>query len=245
MKTRDPLLPLGAALALLLACQAAAAQVATLTERETNQRGNFAVGAGTDTDNGNYLLDLLSLDPQFSNVAGDSGAAAGGSASFSTAQAYALQGGTVVFSGAALTAVDGPASVVTYADALSQLALVLLLDAPTPFELRVDLVEAPGTTVNGLVPRADAQVRLAGPGDVWLYNGGGSFVQSGVLAAGTWNINAFADARGNGDARFAGVLTLSPVPEPAAWLLLVLGAPALLWRRVRATEARQALRQSS
>lgn len=224
---------IAATIALLLVAPATMAQAATLSARDTQQRGNFAVGAGTTTDNGNYLLDVVTLEPVFSNVAADNGSAAGASASFSTAQAYALQAEGLDFSGSAMTAVAGPVNVVTFADALSQLELVLVLDRPTPFELRVDLVETLGATVNNVAPRADAQFKLSGPGDGWLYNAAGSFVQTGVLAPGTWRIDAFADARGNGYAGFAGTLALAPVPEPAAWLLMALGLVALALPRGR------------
>jgi hypothetical protein len=224
---------IAAAIALLIVTQATVAQAATLSARDTLQRGNFAVGAGTNTDNGNYLLDVVTLEPVFSNAAADSGSAAGASASYSTAQAYALQADGLDFSGSAVTAVNGPVNVVSFADSLSQLELVFVLDQATPFELRVDLVETLGATVNNFAPRADAQFRLSGPGDVWLYNAAGSFVQTGVLAPGTWRIDAFADARGNGHAGFAGRLALAPVPEPAPWLLMALGLAALVLARRR------------
>jgi hypothetical protein len=224
---------IAAAIALLLVTQATVAPAATLSARDTLQRGNFAVGAGTITDNGNYQLDVVTLEPVFSNVAADTGSAAGASASYSTAQAYALQVDGLDFSGSAVTTVEGPVNVVGFADALSQLELVLVLDQATPFELQVELVETLGATVNNLAPRADAQFRLSGPGNVWLFNAAGSFVQTGVLAPGTWRIDAFADARGNGHAGYAGRLALAPVPEPAAWLLMALGLAALALPRGR------------
>jgi hypothetical protein len=224
---------LGLALALLLAAQAAAAQTVVLTARETTQRGNFAVGSGTNTDNGNYALDLATLEASFANVAGDSGAAAAARASFTTAQSYAVFDERVDFSASAVTSVEAPVGVTAFSDTLSQLELVLVLAVDTPFELRVDLNETLGATVNNLAPRANAQVRLSGPGDSWFINTPGSLVQSGVLAAGTWRIDAFADARGNGDAGFIGTLVLTPVPEPAAWLLLAGGAGFMMLRRRR------------
>jgi hypothetical protein len=216
----------------LLACQVAAAQSVTLVGRETTQRGNFAVGFGTNTDNGHYVLDVLTLEPAFANVASDSGAAAGATANFTTAQSYEVFDNRVDFSGSAFTAIQAPPGVTAFADTLSQLELVLVLSAATPFELQVNIGEALGATVNNLAPRADAQFRLSGPGDTWFYNTAGSFLQTGVLAAGTWRINAFADTRGNGDASFIGTLLLAPVPEPATWLLMAGGIAALLSRRL-------------
>jgi hypothetical protein len=216
----------------LLGSQAeVAAQGLSLSERETTQRGNFAVGFGTNTDNGNYDLALVTLESAFANVASDSGAAAAAFASFTTAQAYTVFDSGVDFSGSAATTIEAPPNVAAFSDTLSQLALVLVLTEATPFELRVNVTETLGATVNNLAPRANAQFRLSGPGDVWLYNSPGSFVQAGVLAAGTWRIDAFADARGNGNAAFSG--TLSLVPEPATWLLLAAGGAALLFRRRR------------
>ncbi len=221
----------------LLACQAAAAQSLTLVGRETTQRGNFAVGFGTTTDNGNYALDVVTLEPAFANVASDSGAAAGATASFTTAQSYEVFDNRVDFSGSALTAIQAGVGVSAFSTTLSQLELVLVLSVATPFEMQVNIVEGLGATVNNLAPRADAQFRLSGPGDSWLYNTTGSFLQTGVLSAGTWRINAFADTRGNGDASFSGTLLLAPVPEPAAWLLMTLGLAAIGLRRVRADAA--------
>jgi hypothetical protein len=236
MKTRSLLHPLGATLALLLACHAAAAQVATLVERDSRQTGNFAVGFGGDTDSDSYLLDLTGLDPAFANVASDGGSAGAApdaaSASFSTSQAYTLFDDRLEFSGSAVTEVAAPlANMVAFAQTLSQLELALVLTEATPFELRIDVDEVLGAAVNGLAPRADAQVRLTGPGGSWLFNTSGSFLETGVLAPGTWRINAFADTRGNGSASFIGTLALAPVPEPAAWLLMALGGGALLLRR--------------
>lgn len=225
------------ALALLLAAQTATAQLATLSERDTKQNGNFAVGFGGDSDSDTYNLDLTGLDPAFANVADSSGSVgtppSAASASFSTAQAYTLFDDRLEFSGAAVTEVAAPlAGMVAFSQALSQLQLTLVLTAPTPFELRADVVETLGAAVNNLTPRADGQVRLSGPSGSWLFSAAGSFVQTGVLAPGTWTISAFADARGNGHAGFEG--TLSLVPEPSAWLLMMLGLAATLLRRVRA-----------
>jgi hypothetical protein len=225
-----------AMLTLLLAVPVALAQALSLSGRDTRQTGTFAVGAGTTTDNGNYLLDLVTPDLSFANVGTDSGAAAGAGASFLTAQAYTVLPGRVEFSGSAVTTVQAPAGVTSFADALSDLELLLVLAVPTPFEFRVDVVEILGTAVNGLAPRANTQVRFSGPGDVWIVDAPGSFVQTGVLAAGTWSISAFADARGNGDARFGGALTL--VPEPAAWALMALGMAAIGFTRCGARAAR-------
>lgn len=235
-----------AGLTLLLACQAVAAQAVSVATRETVQSGDFLVGFATLGDSGSYDQTFTMPDTAFGNVAADSGGVNGlhndtpvvGSGSFSTAQAYELLADRVVFSGSAVTMLATPFSHVSVgANALSMLDLLLALPVPMQFTFTGELVELPGAAVNGLSARADAQVKLSGPGDTWLFTGAGAFLQQGVLDAGSWRINAFADTRGNGNASFAGTLLLTPVPEPAAWLLLALGAPWLLARRLRAGEA--------
>jgi hypothetical protein len=233
-------LRVAAGLAVLLACQAVAAQAVSVATRETVQNGDFLVGFATLGDSGRYGQTFSTPDSAFRNVAADSGGVNGfhgntpvvGSGSFSTAQAYELLADRVMFSGSAVTTLSTPFSYVsTGANALSMLDLLLALPTPMQFIFTGELVELPGTAVNGLTARADAQVKLSGPGDTWLFTGAGAFVQQGVLDAGLWRINAFADTRGNGNASFVGALLLTPVPEPAAWLLLMLGVPALAWRR--------------
>jgi len=232
-----------AANALLLVAPLVAAQVATVNTRETIQSGNFAVGFATLGDSGSDLQTFTTPDASFANVVSDSGSVNGlhgdtpvvGSGSYASGQAYELQADRVVFSGSAVTTLSTPYSHVSAgANALSQLDLLLELSVPMVFTFSGEITEAPGATVNGLTARADALVKLSGPGDSWLFNGAGSFFQTGVLDAGAWRINAFADTRGNGGAAFVGTLLLTPVPEPAAWLLLARGAPGLLWRRLRA-----------
>lgn len=243
------ILQLAAAQALLLAAPLAAAQVATLNTRETIHSGNFTVGFATLGDSGSLLQTFTTPDATFANVVGDSGSVNGlhgdtpvvGSGSFTSAQAYDLLADRVVFSGSAVTTLSTPFSYVSAgATALSQLDLLIELPAPMFFSFSGELTELTGATVNGLTPRADALVKLSGAGDNWLFNDAGAFFQSGVLDAGAWRINAYADTRGNGNAAFVGTLLLTPVPEPAAWLLLALGAPGLLWRRLCAVQGRAA-----
>lgn len=237
---------MAAGLTLLLACHAVAAQPVSVATRETVQNGDFQVGFATLGDSGSYDQTFTTPDTAFGNVGADSGGVNGfhvdtpvvGNGSFSTAQAYELLADRVVFSGSAVTTLSTPFSYVSAgANALSMLDLLLVLPTQMHFTFTGELVELPGAAVNGLTARADAQVKLSGPGDNWLFTGAGTFFQQGVLDAGQWRINAFADTRGNGNASFAGTLLLTPVPEPAAWLLLMLGAPALAWR-LRAGGAR-------
>jgi hypothetical protein len=227
--------------------QAALAQAPSLVSRETLQSGNFIVGFATLGDSGSDASTVTLPDAVFSQSIGDSGAVNGlfgntpvaGSGSFSSFQAYEVGASLVRFEGSAASSVSTPYAYVSVgANALSQLELVLELSAPTAFELRVDVVEVPGGPVNGLTPRADALVKLSGPGDNWLFNTAGSFVQAGVLGAGLWRINAFADTRGDAGAAFLGRLALAPVPEPASAVLALLGLGAIGLRRAAARTPR-------
>lgn len=231
-----------AAAVLLLCAPLVAAQVASVSTRDTIQSGNFAVGFATLGDSGNALQTFTTPDVTFANVVGDSGSVNGlhgdtpvvGSGSFTSAQGYDLLADRVVFSGSAVTTLSTPFSHVSAgATALSQLDLLIHLPVPMHFVFSGEVTELPGATVNGLTARADALVKLSGAGDNWLFNDAGGFFQSGVLGAGDWRINAFADTRGNGNAAFVGTLLLTPVPEPAAWALWLAGAAGFAWRRRR------------
>jgi opacity protein-like surface antigen len=227
-------------LLLAVAPLAAQAQAPSVVTRDSLLSGNFQLGFATLGDSGSDRQQATTPDASFYNLISDSGGVDGlfgdtpvsGSASFGSTQSYAVGTDRVDFGGEASSAVATPYPWVSVgATALSQLDLLLHLPVPMAYTLEIDVFEQPGATVNGLTPRADALVKLSGPGDVWLFNETGSFQQSGVLAAGDWRINAFADTRGNGYASFLGFVQLAPVPEPGGLALLVAGVGVLLLRQ--------------
>lgn len=220
---------------------AAQAQEISLISRESILSGNFLVGYATLGDSGSDLQTFTTPDLSFVHSAEDSGGVNGlwgglpvvGSGLYEISQRSESGPLEITVEGTAFTMLSTPYGYVSAgANALSQLDFLFDLPVPMNFGLYLQMIELPGATVNGLTARADALFKLSGPGDTWLFTDAGDFVQTGVLPAGQWRINGFADTRGNGEASFLATILLSPVPEPGTALMLALGLAGLVgWRK--------------
>lgn len=223
------------------AASAAHAQGISVVSRESILRGDFLVGYATLGDSGSDLQTHTTPDLSFVHSVVDSGGVDGfwgnlpvvGSGLYEISQRSESGPLELTVEGTAFTMLSTPYSHVSAgANALSQLDFLIDLPVPMNFGLYLQMIELPGTTVNGLTARADALFKLSGPGDTWLFTEAGDFVQTGVLPAGQWRINAFADTRGNGEESFLATILLSPVPEPGTALMLALGLAGLVgWRK--------------
>jgi hypothetical protein len=227
----------------VLAGAATAAQAATLVRRTTNVFGNFTVGYASLGDGGSFNEFLSSLELAYSQAANDAGAVSGdfrgtpveGSASFASEAGYVFDVDQVAGQGGTSTSGDTPYDHVSLgANALSLVRLEFTVDVLTPFVLTGSLSSTLGPGVGARTSEALATVVFSGcVGCSWRSDiTPGAFVGAGTLIPGnTYRLQGNTSTRLNGDAQFAFDLQLSPVPEPAAWLLLTLGLPALLWRR--------------
>jgi hypothetical protein len=229
---------------LLLAATTTLAQGATLTARLTNVFGNFLVGAGPVGDSGSFSEFLTTPDLAYDQQAQDAGAVNGvlngqpvqGSASFATQAEYVFSDAQIVGGGAAATTGETPFAYVSLgANAISAVRLDFQVPVLTHFVLTGAISSALGPNVGQATSLAQASVQLTGAGgSFWSTANGhqGAFASAGTLLPGnTYRFSANASTRINGDAQYSFNLVLTPVPEPAVWLLLALGGPVLLWRR--------------
>lgn len=228
---------------LLLALGAGSTQAVELTRRTSNVFGNFLVGAGPVLDSGSFSELLFTLDTAYGRDANDAGAVNGslngqpvtGSASFASGTHYAVGDAVIWGNGHATTTGETPFGYVSLgANAISALRLEFTVDVPTPFVITGSVLHTLGPGVDTRVSEAGASVFFSGcVGCAWdSAHAPGAFSGSGTLIPGnTYSLQANASTRINGDAQYAINLQLSPVPEPAAWLLLAVAIPALLWRR--------------
>ncbi len=228
---------------LVLAATANVAHAADLVRRTTNVFGNFTVGYAALGDSGSFNEFLSTLELAYGQSANDAGAVSGdwrgtpvqGSASFASHAGYVFGTDQVVGQGGTTTSGDTPYDYVSLgANALSLVRLEFTVPVLTPFVLTGTLGSTLGPGVGTRVSEALATVVFSGCiGCSWRSDlTPGAFVATGTLIPGnTYRLQGNTSTRLNGDAQFAFNLQLSPVPEPAAWLLLALGLPALLWRR--------------
>ncbi|MFO1318637.1 MAG: hypothetical protein U1F52_03395 [Burkholderiales bacterium] len=233
---------------LLLAATAAHAQDAVLSSRLTNVFGNFTVGAGPVVDNGGFSELLTTTSASYAQDAADAGAVDGafngqpvqGSASFSSDAQYLFGGTQITGSGSASTTGDTPFTYVSLgANAISSVRLDFRLPVLTRFTLSGSITSTLGPDVGTRTSNAQSSVQLTGTG-LWTSDDDpGGFSASGTFLPNvTYRLAGNASTRINGDAQYSFNLLLSPVPEPACWLLLAIGVPLLLARRTTAEVTR-------
>lgn len=235
-----------AAAALLAGAAATVAQPAELVRRTSNVFGNFVVGYAALGDGGSFGELLFTLESLYARDAADAGAVSGdwngtpvqGSASFASGVGYVFDPAQVVGSGYAITTGETPYDHVSLgANSIGMTRLEFTVDVITPFVITGAVSHTLGPNPGARVSEALASVQFTGCiGCLWRSDTSpGSFMGSGTLIPGvTYTISGNATTRLNGDAQWAFNLQLSPVPEPAVWLLLAMGLPALLWQRARA-----------
>lgn len=241
--------------ALLLAATAqAAAQEAVLTGRLSNVFGNFLVGAGIVNDSGSFSELLSTPDLAYAREAADAGSVSGvvsgqpvtGSAGFASAAEYVFDGLQIVADGLAATTGETPFSYVSLgANAISSVRLDFRVPVLTNFVLTGTVLAVQGPDIGTRPSSAMASVQFNGAvGANWHTDSfQGDFVASGTLIPGTYRITGRASTELNGDAQYRFDLQLSPVPEPAAWMLLAMGMPFLLRSRRRTGELAHHWRQ--
>lgn len=236
-------------LALGLAASAAAqAPPLVLTQRLTSVFGNFLVGAGPVLDSGSFSEFLTApLSSAYNRTAADAGAVNGmlngqpvvGFAGFSSEALYAVIPTGITAGGGAMVQGGAEYAYMSFGtNASSTVRLDFTVPVPTAFVLSGTVFAAIGPGVNGVGASADAGVSLTGVGFWDTASHQGAFVSSGMLVPGNgYRLTGRASARVNGDASYTLALVLSPVPAPAAWLLLTLGLPIVLLRGRRAARA--------
>ncbi len=226
-------------LAVAVAAAPAAAQDAVLVTRQSNVFGNLVVGAGPVVDSGGFNEFLSTLDTTYAREVADAGAVSGawsglpvsGSAGFASAAEYAFGGSLVVAEGSVATEGDTPYGYVSLGvNAISNVRLEFQVPVITNYTLSGSVLAVRGPDVDLRTSQAAASVQFTAPGSTTWHTDShlGGFVASGTLLPGsTYRLTGNASARLNGDAQYAIHLVLSPVPEPAAWTLLLLGLLAL------------------
>ncbi len=239
-----------AALALGALLSAGTAQAADLTGRTSNVFGNFTVGAFAIVDSGGFNEFLTTPTLAYGREASDAGAVNGiwndtpvqGSASFASGTQFVFDPMHVVGNGHAETTGATPFDYVSLgANAISSLRLEFTVPELTAFTLTGSVLAAPGVNVGPRVSEATANVQFSGCiGCRWnAASEPGGFNASGLLIPGNvYTLRGDASSRLNGGGQWSFDLVLAPVPEPAAWVLLALGLPALCWRRFSAPAAR-------
>jgi len=227
----------------LLAGCATAVQAADLVRRTSNVFGNFVVGYAALGDSGSFNEFLNSLELAYGQAADDAGAVNGdwrgtpvqGSASFASETGYVFGSQQIVGNGSVATTGSTPYDHVSLgANAISFVRLEFTVTEPTPFVLTGSVTGNLGPNIGVRISESLATLQFTGCiGCLWRSDlTPGGFAGSGTLIPGiTYTLTGNATTRLNGDAQYAFNLQLSPVPEPAAWLLLAMGIPALLWRR--------------
>lgn len=241
----EPLLKRCIAAAAMLGCllTGGPAHAADLVRRTSNVFGNFSVGAFAIVDNGNFSELLTTLALAYGREASDSGAVNGvwngtpveGSASFGAGTAFVFDPVHVVGLGHAETSGATPYDYVSLgANASSSLRLEFTMPEITSFVLTGSVLAVPGPDVGVRDSRSSASVQFSGCiGCLWnAESAPGGFGASGLLIPGNvYTLRGEAASRINGSGQWAFDLVLGPVDEPAAWLLLALGLPALRWRQ--------------
>ena len=241
--------PAGAlALGALLA--AGPAQAADFVRRTTNVFGNFSVGAAAVLDTGSFSELLSTPALAYGREASDFGSVNGswngqpveGSASFASGASYVFEPGRVVGQGHAETTGATPYDYVSLgSNAISLVRIEFTVAEITPFTLAGTLVADRGEDVGARTSKSTASEQFSGCiGCLWTADvAPGAFNASGLLIPGiTYELRGNAGGRLNGSGAYAFDLMLGPVPEPAAWVLLAVGLPALCWRRLSAPAAR-------
>lgn len=232
---------------LLVAASHAPAQEAELTGRLSNVFGNFLVGASIVADSGSFSELLSTLDATYARDVADAGAVSGvvsgqpvsGSASFASAAEYVFSGTEIVADGLAATTGETPYSYVSLgANAISSVRLDFRVPVITHFVLTGAVLATRGPDIGTRPSSALASVQMTGSGGgLWHTDSfQGEFITSGTLLPGSYRITGRATTALNGDAQYRFNLQLSPVPEPAAWVLMALGVPLLLRARRRAID---------
>jgi hypothetical protein len=243
---KHPSFVLAGALALALA---GAADAQALVTRSSTVFGNFVVGYASVLDTGAFNEVLNTLDGAYDQSQADAGSANGtynnlpvaGTAGFAVEQIYDVSAGLISGSGYSATSGSTPYGHVSVG-ANGQSFMRLRFTVPTlmAYTLTGEVQRGLGAPTNGVAPSAQAIVQLSGTGTCCgglfdATNTPGAFSISGLISPqATAELYASATSRLNGEGSYWFNLVLTPVPEPAAWLLLALGAPALLWRRLRA-----------
>lgn len=233
--------------ALAFAAPSALAQQISLIDRRTQLSANYLVGYATVSvsDVFNRTWDDLATSFQFATA--DSGSIndvydnkpVQGLGSYDISQSYNIGERRIELGGEAHNTLAAAASYVSAgARATSTLWLDFNLSSPSGFSFSGQLDTTPGHAVGGTDAVATSTLileRRSGGNQRWAFDTPGAFNISGQLLAGDWRLYGNAHTRLNGDAAFSGALVLSPVPEPATWMLAMAGLPLLLrraaWRR--------------
>lgn len=224
----------------------ALAQAPTLTSRLSSVVGNFLVGYATVSDSGSFSETLRTLDTAYEQQAADDGGVdtvyrdlpVAGLGGFAVEQRYDVGPGLISLLGVVGSHASSPYTYVSVAAAAtSTLTLEFTASVTTPFVLSGEVLSAEGPGVGGVASDALAQVQLTGTGVALSWRSDltpGSFAASGTLfAGGRYRLHGNATSKLNGDASYRLSMALSPVPEPAAWPMALVGTAWLLQRQRR------------